>query len=678
MRKRVLGGIGFVLGFACAVSAETLVIYSEYTDGQVEMRPEWTEPQFQNDWEWEGGIGEWWGGLTCTVIPFQLPNLGAVDSPFTNASLAVGVHNIQNAFNDVDLYGIRVDTNSSILAADYYNGAAPDPGATLIQASFLTPLSTVGYGGSNNVTDVTGDANLLSYLNTAYDNGNGAESFVFLRLSLHSDLYVGDYYKVSMRNAGQQAEWPVLTLETSVSDTDEDGLPDRWELDNGLDPYDNGSVDINNGAIGDPDSDSLVNSNEYALGTDPQNPDTDNDGLIDGSEVYTNFTDVLVWDTDGDRLSDGDEVNNIGSDPLSKHSDADGEDDGLEIWQGTDPLDPESNSAALGLIIVDGSREDIYGDAVAAQTLNTAWDDNLDELNAAYASIQNDRLFLMITGNMNTNWNKVDIFIDSTDAVTTNFLETAGNGNTANMDGLFFDDGFSPDYHMSLRLGDWNGWNFNLDWADLSTKAVSWHLNLFEGEMEGIGYMGPGDASSSAMAIAFNNSNSNGLVYGTGAANTPDVLAVTTGLELSIALSDLGEPYGDIRIAVMMTGGEHDNFSNQTLGGLPAPWGALGSPSNLNFNAISGDQFFTFAGRPLPAPSIAAMQMNAGNTQVQLGLTGLIAGENYMIQDTAELTMGFSDVAGSGFTAASTNAQVVLPVDTDAEPIMFYQVAAPN
>jgi hypothetical protein len=179
------------------------------------------------------------------------------------------------------------------------------------------------------------------------------------------------------------------------------------------------------------------------------------------------------------------------------------------------------------------------------------------------------------------------------------------------------------------------------------------------------------------MAIAFNNSNTAGLVFGTDAAAVPDVLAVQTGLELSIALSDLGNPYGPMRIAVMMTGGEHDNFSNQVLGGLPAPWGALGSPSNLNFNAISGDQFFTFAGRPLPAPAIAAMQMVSGNTEMQLDLTGLIAGEDYLIQDTPDLSISFTDMAGTEFTAGSTNELLLLPADTDASPVMFYRVAAP-
>jgi len=68
------------------------------------------------------------------------------------------------------------------------------------------------------------------------------------------------------------------------------------------------------------------------LGTDPNDPDTDDDGLNDGPEVNTHNTDPLVDDTDGDGLDDGDEVNIYGTDPLKQNTDGDGLKDKREIF----------------------------------------------------------------------------------------------------------------------------------------------------------------------------------------------------------------------------------------------------------------------------------------------------------------------------------------------------------
>jgi len=62
-------------------------------------------------------------------------------------------------------------------------------------------------------------------------------------------------------------------------DSDNDGMPDDWEEENGLDPDD--PADRNE----DPDGDGLYNHEEYTLGTDPQNPDTDGDGVEDGLDL---------------------------------------------------------------------------------------------------------------------------------------------------------------------------------------------------------------------------------------------------------------------------------------------------------------------------------------------------------------------------------------------------------
>jgi len=82
-------------------------------------------------------------------------------------------------------------------------------------------------------------------------------------------------------------------------DTDLDGLPDSWEMANfGTLAY---------GPNDDPDNDGLTNHQEFQLGTNPNNSDTDGDGLKDGVEYYITKTDPLNPDTDGNGTQDGNE-----------------------------------------------------------------------------------------------------------------------------------------------------------------------------------------------------------------------------------------------------------------------------------------------------------------------------------------------------------------------------------
>ena len=81
----------------------------------------------------------------------------------------------------------------------------------------------------------------------------------------------------------------------------------------------------------DKDGDGLIKKYEKEFDTDPDNPDTDGDGLNDGDEVNVYKTDPLKVDTDGDGLSDGDEVMKYKSDPLKTDTDGDGLNDGDEV-----------------------------------------------------------------------------------------------------------------------------------------------------------------------------------------------------------------------------------------------------------------------------------------------------------------------------------------------------------
>lgn len=74
--------------------------------------------------------------------------------------------------------------------------------------------------------------------------------------------------------AGNSDEDIVRIKVVSIFDTDQDKLLDVWEEEN----FNN----LDQDAVDDPDMDNLNNLEELIIGTDPNNPDTDGDGLKDG------------------------------------------------------------------------------------------------------------------------------------------------------------------------------------------------------------------------------------------------------------------------------------------------------------------------------------------------------------------------------------------------------------
>lgn len=141
--------------------------------------------------------------------------------------------------------------------------------------------------------------------------------------------------------------YELLEAWLNPADTDGDGMPDAYELENDLDP------NVND-AAGDKDGDGLTNLEEFLRGTRANNPDTDGDGLNDNVETGTGIwvsatntgTNPLAADTDGDGLRDGVETNtgtfvsatDTGTNPFMVDTDGDGTGDGAEVTLGTNPL----------------------------------------------------------------------------------------------------------------------------------------------------------------------------------------------------------------------------------------------------------------------------------------------------------------------------------------------------
>jgi len=118
--------------------------------------------------------------------------------------------------------------------------------------------------------------------------------------ALHKERIGRDHISIAWQVPGELREViPGAFLSTFVptaDDRDDDGLPDDWEIANGLDPLDNGRVNSANGAQGDQDGDGLKNVDEWKAGTRVDLADTDGDGINDLDELTLSGTQALVAD----------------------------------------------------------------------------------------------------------------------------------------------------------------------------------------------------------------------------------------------------------------------------------------------------------------------------------------------------------------------------------------------
>lgn len=113
---------------------------------------------------------------------------------------------------------------------------------------------------------------------------------------LHKDSWGSGHFSVawSYTDAATGIKTPRALLNPSAlrtypgesNDTDGDYLPDTWESSTGLSSQDNGLTDVREGEHGDYDGDLLTNHEEWLLGTNPTEADTDGDGFNDYRELH--------------------------------------------------------------------------------------------------------------------------------------------------------------------------------------------------------------------------------------------------------------------------------------------------------------------------------------------------------------------------------------------------------
>ena len=196
------------------------------------------------------------------------------------------------------------------------------------------------------------DRNYFSYYSTGYDS---------VKMALKA-LEKSEEMLQEVQEMGSYVPkiWIDLGTDPNNPDTDGDGLLDGIETMTGIWMFDNETG--TDPLVSDSDRDGISDGDEiYVTYTDPTNSDTDYDGLSDGEEVYQIGTDPNLDDTDWDGLLDGVETNtsffkdetDTGSDPLNYDTDGDGVSDGEEV------IDWYSNP---NLVDTDGDGHDDFYD----------------------------------------------------------------------------------------------------------------------------------------------------------------------------------------------------------------------------------------------------------------------------------------------------------------------------
>ena len=358
--------------------------------------------------------GRIWATGSVSLSQLDLSSGAVIDGPFTSqngwgsdalpdgslfvlASLnniytvdpANGTTNLHNSYTEFDTIvgDIQIVDEGSSLTAYITALAYGTPNTTLLVviSDFMGPNESVAV-----VTLDPNDDRVwgLAYIDGVLYGSTSTNQIVTIDTTTGEQTIVFDFSSdpnASNFNGFNGAFSPCNT----TLDTDSDGFPDYLDLDSDGDGVTDGD-EVNDGTVGtdpcdylqssvtvspdaawntaDCDNDGVTNIDENTNGTDPQDEDTDGDGVTDGDEVNdgtvgtdpcsfqtssASVTPDAAWnalDCDNDGVTNGAEIAN-GTDPQDPDTDGDGVTDGDEVNDGTDGTDPcDYESASVTLI----------------------------------------------------------------------------------------------------------------------------------------------------------------------------------------------------------------------------------------------------------------------------------------------------------------------------------------
>ena len=299
-------------------------------------------------------------------------------------------------------------------------------------------------------------------------------------------------------------------------------------------------------------------------------------------------------------------------------------------------------SASFGQYLIDGTRDSSYPGALAVQTCTTGFGDSTDalcdrsdsgsELCNIHATVASGVLYIFVGGNVESNFNKFDLFIDAKqggqNALRTDNADIDFNGlnRMGGNPGLTFDTCFTADFFLTVTNGG---------------DPLAMYANVAQLPTLGGGagqYLGQGVPcatpiiGNTGVMIAINNSNAAGV--GGDGGSTKGAAAVETGIEIAIPLTLLGYDSAiqkNIRFVAFINAGDHGFASNQFIAPLPVGSGNSGEPRTINLANVEGNQYAMLVVDPNeptcpPTPPACPSDINGDGVTDGSDLTQVLSG----------------------------------------------------
>jgi hypothetical protein len=272
-------------------------------------------------------------------------------------------------------------------------------------------------------------------------------------------------------------------------------------------------------------------------------------------------------------------------------------------------------------------------------------------------------LYLFFGGNLESNGNNLEVFIDSRPGGQNRLLAQNPNVNNFNNmaddgsgNGLRFATGFEADFWLGFNG---NGGTWYTDYIELGTTN-GYFVGLTSPASSGTL---SGGKNPFGIRATINNSNTGGVHAaacpcggGTGGGCHVSAPApVTTGIEFAIPLAAIGDPTDPIKVFAIINNQNHSYLSNQMLKApspcnpvpnCPAYIPNLGNPRAVNINSLEcGAKYFVVT--PPPKFSVASIAVVASG--VTLRWMDLGPGSQYTVETRESPT-------GAGWLPAASGA----------------------